>query len=283
VRGLVQAGQGNHDTPQQTRLLTPYVFAALGLLFLVVIGAGWAALRQSADQAQVEHTLEVEMRIMRVFSTLQDAETGQRGYLLTGIESYLEPYNEAAPRLDAELAALETLTADNPTQRANVNALRAASAERVRIMVDTINLAKGGYRERAINMVRSGMGRQTMDRIRAITDQMLAEEDRLLHERERIAAQTKLQLGSILVIASIVALVLGGLMFIALRRFTNNMTASRDALAATNRELTSEIEARRTAEQQLVQAQKMEAVGQLTASPTISTTRSPSSSARCRC
>jgi signal transduction histidine kinase/ActR/RegA family two-component response regulator len=260
----VQASQGHSENVRPTRLLTPYVFAALGLLFLVVIGAGWSALRQSADQGMVEHTLEAQMRIVRVFSLLQDAETGQRGYLLTGIESYLDPYNEAAPRLEAELSALEALMADNPTQRQNVDALREASAERVRIMVDTINLARGGYRTRAIDMVRSGMGRATMERIRGIVDRMLEEESRLLEARERTAAQTNFQLRAIIIIASIVALALGALVFTALRRFTATMTASRDALAAKNRELVGEIAARHAVEDQLVQSQKMEAVGQLT-------------------
>jgi len=264
VRGLVQAAQEHSEPVRPTRLLTPYVFVALGLLFLVVIGAGWSALRQSADQGMVQRTLETEMRIMRVFSLLQDAETGQRGYLLTGVDTYLAPYNEATPRLAAELDALERLTVDNPTQRRNVDALREAAATRMRIMIDTINLADGGYRERAIDMVRAGMGRTQMDSIRSIVDQMLAEEDRLLAEREQVAAQTNMQLRAILIIASIVALVLGALVFTALRRFTAGMTASRDALAAKNRELVGEIEARHAVEEQLVQSQKMEAVGQLT-------------------
>ena len=260
----MRSEQGREQAPPPTRLLTPFVFAALGLLFLVVIGAGWAALRQSADQGMVQHTLEAEMRIVRVFSLLQDAETGQRGYLLTGVETYLEPYNEATPRLNTELDALEQLTADNPTQRANVAELREATATRMRIMVDTINLANAGFRDRAIDMVRAGMGKTQMDRIRAIIDRMLAEEDRLLAKREQVAAQTNIQLRAIIIIASIIALGLGALVFSALRRFTTSMTASRDALAASNRELVGQIEARRAVEEQLVQSQKMEAVGQLT-------------------
>ena len=102
------------------------VWSILGLL----IGLGFFAvsgtiayrniqtLRES-DTA-VRHTHSVLIALDELLSTAQDAETGQRGYLLTGTQAYLEPYNSAVAALAARMDSVVTLTQDNPAQQANV-------------------------------------------------------------------------------------------------------------------------------------------------------------------
>src|SRR3954466_12020588 len=63
---------------------------------------------------RIDHTREVVIELERALSTLKDAETGQRGYLLTGDDAYLEPFRAASARMDGTLARLTTLTSDNP-------------------------------------------------------------------------------------------------------------------------------------------------------------------------
>src|SRR5690349_6054161 len=100
LKGLRQATGGvrQMSAPEPDRALMALV-AGFVLLVLACIGAFWLAGEQQRSAAWVNHSLEVENRISNVLSLLQDAETGQRGYLLTGRLEFLEPYRIAAPRL----------------------------------------------------------------------------------------------------------------------------------------------------------------------------------------
>lgn len=65
----------------------------------------------------VDHTRAAELQLNQILSELKDAETGQRGFLLTGLELFLEPYNHALTSWSGEFATLRRLTADNPDQQ----------------------------------------------------------------------------------------------------------------------------------------------------------------------
>jgi len=92
-------------------------------------------IREVATGVQwVSHTHEVLSEIEQAMSTLKDAETGQRGYLLTGERPYLEPYEQALPRLRGQLARLRALTIDNPPQTAHVLKLEQLTAERLAVL-----------------------------------------------------------------------------------------------------------------------------------------------------
>jgi len=69
------------------------------LLAALIAVSSWIMVRQQTEHEAVRHTLEVGNRLSRVLSRLQDAEVGQRGYLLTEQSSYLEPYNSAVSSL----------------------------------------------------------------------------------------------------------------------------------------------------------------------------------------
>jgi CHASE3 domain sensor protein len=92
----------------------------LGALLFVALNA-WMALRSvkwlAKSQKWVDHTWEVIAQVERLVSSAKDAETGSRGYLLTGQERFLEPYVAARKALPAELAGFMAVTADNASQQ----------------------------------------------------------------------------------------------------------------------------------------------------------------------
>ena len=105
-------------------------YSAIALLtgFLLLIGAVaatiWLSVRQQEAFISVRHTLEVENQVSLVLSRLQDAETGERGYLLTRRSEFLAPYRNAVANSRTDLERLASLVADSPSQSARISELR---------------------------------------------------------------------------------------------------------------------------------------------------------------
>src|SRR4051812_25068766 len=103
----------------------PVIGLGMALVLLVAVNAvSLMNMRHLlGGNRQVIHTHEVLRQIDDLFSTLREAETGQRGYLLTGEEKYLEPYENSLAGLERELGELRELTANSPSQRRRFQAL----------------------------------------------------------------------------------------------------------------------------------------------------------------
>jgi len=134
--------EGDVSVPRRGR---DYSAAALLAGFLLLIAAVavtiWLSVRQQEAFVWVRHTLEVENQLSRVLSRLQDAETGQRGYLLTRRPEFLQPYREATANLRTDLDRLSALVGDNPERAAGVNRLRATALTRDARLHRVIELA----------------------------------------------------------------------------------------------------------------------------------------------
>src|SRR4051794_19983740 len=106
------------------RTLDGRVLVGAGLVAAVMVVNGTLAYRNthqlSEDARWVAHTQEVRGEIGGVLRALADAETGYRGFALTGKDEFLEPYNAAVATLPDHLARLKTLTGDNPGQQERV-------------------------------------------------------------------------------------------------------------------------------------------------------------------
>lgn len=113
---------------------------ALLALFLLGNGmlAAWNIATITANERRVAGTLQVLGAIQDTLSSVQDAETGQRGYILTGRASYLEPYTQAAATVREQLTRLRRLTADNPDQQARVGELDQRVAAKLAELEQTI-------------------------------------------------------------------------------------------------------------------------------------------------
>src|SRR5580692_9288783 len=99
----------------------------LSLLLLIITSvASYSSIRNLMDSSQwVDHTDSVLIKIDRVQSLLRNAESGQRGYLLTGDTTFLQPLNNAQAQIAASIDSIQEMTADNPEQGRNIKDLRA--------------------------------------------------------------------------------------------------------------------------------------------------------------
>ena len=135
----------------------------------------------------VSHTHTVQTQLSKVLSTLQDAETGQRGYLLTGVESYLEPFKNANQKIHIVLDDLRTLTADNPRQQEELDRIGPLVHEKFNELIKTISLLKTEGLDIALALVQTDRGKIVMDQIRSHIANMEAEENALLAKRKDYA------------------------------------------------------------------------------------------------
>jgi signal transduction histidine kinase/ActR/RegA family two-component response regulator len=240
------------------------LIAGFAILAVAVLATVALSATQPRSYAWINHTLKVENQVRTVMSRLVDAETGQRGYLITGREDYLDPYNVAAAKLDGDLATLRDLVADNPMQLANAERLRADAAERVILLRRTLDLYRRGDRDGAVAVVKAGRGKALMEDSRGVVRDMLAEEERLLVKRNQDVRTRAQAVGWGFVLAILVVLALG---VFAVNDARLRLAASarvQAELEAINDQLKAEAASRASAESQVRQLQKMEAVGQLT-------------------
>jgi CHASE3 domain sensor protein len=124
-----------------TRILAGY---GLALVVVGIVGVvayrGTTELVDSADL--VTHSHKVKEAVFEVRSSLKDAETGQRGFLLTGEERYLEPYHEGVKAIDRYLQEARELTVDNPNQQKRLNALQPQITAKLAELAETIALRR---------------------------------------------------------------------------------------------------------------------------------------------
>jgi diguanylate cyclase (GGDEF)-like protein/PAS domain S-box-containing protein len=176
--------------------------------------------RYLAAMRAVEHTMAVETAIHSTLTLLVDAETGHRGYLLTGDETFLEPLMGAKRDVPWRLKKLDGLTSGDPEQRAHLAKIRELLQDKFVFIDQTQTLRREGDFEQAVLMTRGGRGKFLMDQIRGQCSAMLDREAQRLAVREAEAEHAE-ELG-----------VLGaglGSLFTALLAFFSFLTVHRDA------------------------------------------------------
>jgi CHASE3 domain sensor protein len=140
------------------------------------------ALTDSRDS--YTRAVEVRGRLRLVYMSLVDAETGQRGFLLTSRESYLDPYKKAVELLPAEVARLRTLVSGDPTQAKYMNELEGLITDKLEELGQTVRYTRAGDTAAALGLVKSERGRIDMDRMRTLIAQLGVSSDRTLAARE---------------------------------------------------------------------------------------------------
>lgn len=240
------------------------LLAGFAIVALIIAARAILAEAQIADRDASRHAIEAQQLLSSLLSLAQDAETGQRGYLLTGEKSYLLPYQHAVDALPALLKRVDEMFPSGSDSAQQAVGIKDALTRKQAELAETIRLYDAGNTAKALDIVRGGRGKLDMDQIRANVDAIRRIDGASLAARAERMEQIEgwLRIGSFAALLGI--FLLGVYTIRQSSRSFQEVAAAQDALSAKNAALLNEIETREKAESQLRQVQKMEAVGQLT-------------------
>lgn len=232
------------------KLAAGFAIAAL-MLFVIGVSGYRSTAHLIENNRLVSHTYEVRMRLTDLTSLLKDAETGQRGFVITGDDAFLEPYRASMSDIGRVSNALRALTADNETQQHRLNALQPLMDRKLAELKRTIDLRRTQGFEPTSKAVASGEGKALMDQIRQLIAQMDEDEAVLLKHRNAEAEASA---------EAVKALILWGSLFgVALVAFAGTLIArslSSQIGAAVHHIQTSSAELQSAANQQATGAKE---------------------------
>ncbi|MGK7861888.1 sensor histidine kinase [Falsiroseomonas sp. E2-1-a4] len=219
---------------------------ALGLVILLALGVGFVWLIQETRSyaMAVVTTQQIRVSNAEVMATLQDAVTGQRGYLLTGDPAYLAPYQAAQTQLPRELDTLAAqVAADGGVIEAQAE-LRAAVEAKLAELQQGVALVEAGNMPAAITLVRGGRGKLLMDQVREQIDGV----EQRTSARQQQRSETLERAGRFLLYGALVGLLLIALVSFgtlrAARSYTRDLEAAQAALQRANASLEQRVATR---------------------------------------
>ncbi|MDR3614941.1 MAG: CHASE3 domain-containing protein [Candidatus Obscuribacterales bacterium] len=157
-----------------------------------IITVGFISYEQTAtaldSKARGEQEFTVKSELKEVLGLVRDAETGTRGYVITGKEDYLEPYIKAIAKIETHLRALHDLVRDDPEMAGDMAKLEPIIADKLeRLEANIVTRRKDGFAA-AAERIKTGKGRIMMDEIRTLIDEMESKD--LEHSKLTTAAKS---------------------------------------------------------------------------------------------
>ena len=249
--------------PGRWRDIAPLV---VGFLLLIATIAATASLvaHQDANRAELRRSVRIRDAIFTLYSGIQDAESGQRGYLLSGDETYLALYEEAVARTPDRLSTIAEAVARNPGMAAIIARLSRAAEAKLAEMRETVALRRAGRGDAALARMRSGEGKHLMDEVRALFGEAQADNYSRLITRQEQAGEAARQVQLAVAAAVVLIVLLGAYAVIDASRRHQRTLRAHAALQEANASLIEAAATRDMLEDRLRQSQKMEALGQLT-------------------
>ncbi|CAB3898486.1 response regulator [Achromobacter deleyi] len=169
-------------------LMAGFVTAALATIVIAFVNVRSADTRVQAVNA-MNRVTETLRQLSLFNSALKDAELGQRGYLLTGDLTYLQPYVRSLPLIDERLALVKEATSTDSAQRRIVNDISAITQQKLSELRETVDMRKAGDIEGAMAVVRTDAGKDAMDRLRDLVGDLYTRQmGQLEDEREAWSA-----------------------------------------------------------------------------------------------
>src|SRR3984885_9702429 len=171
---MPQSALGEEAIHPERWVFRSYLFCALACIAIIIFA--WIVIAQERNLRQVNLQVrtwrDIEITTERLLGSLRDAETGQRGYLLTQDTAYLEPFEKSKNELMGLAAQLESFTSVAPEQLPRAQQLTALAKLKLDELSRTVDLARAGNIAAALAIVRTNQGRDLMAEIRSIANEL---------------------------------------------------------------------------------------------------------------
>jgi signal transduction histidine kinase len=220
--------------------LTSKSIAAAALVILLSIGvlSFRSTLREEEDRGWVTHTHLVIESLGQILTDITQAEASQRGYMLTGDEQYLKPFESCVGNVGRGVKEFRQLTSDNPRQQEAIKQLEPAIAVRLAGLRERMEIRRLSGLEAAAKAVANGdNGGQLMDEIRERIAGMRETEQQLLVARLSMAADSTWKMKAIVVVGNLLAVVFFLLAGLVIHRETGRRNLAEQDLRHTNEQL----------------------------------------------
>lgn len=166
-------------------------YALAGLVLLLVAAVGYQSTASLIDNDdRVNHTHLVRRELADLISQITDAETGQRGYVITGNETYLATYQSSLPRIGNTYNDVRKLTSDNPDQQRRLQTLSPLIDAKLTELQRIVDLRKTGGMDAAVSAISSNTGKNLMDQVRSVVGDADRAEAELLDVRSKMATSS---------------------------------------------------------------------------------------------
>jgi len=229
-----------------------------GSILTIMLGIGVTS-KISLDRLEhanywVNYTHQIKKGLEDVNTLLLNAETGQRGYVLTENPDFLVPYNQAQEDFEERFRTLRELLQVNPEQIRRLDTVYENAQAKMEEMDTTIELTQDGKRDEALALIRAQEGKQLMDEIREVMAIMREIEEAFLQEREVTADQAAAFADAVSLGGTLLAIALGtGVLAFIARSVIRPINDVSNAIAASSNEIACTVEQQeRTATQQSV-------------------------------
>lgn len=245
----------------KTRTIISLGFGVIIAALIVNAFFSYRALKTLTGNNQRLMTSEDILRELElVLSFAKDAETGSRGYIITGEDGYLEPYNAARDQIQIHLETLKTLVTDRPLQASKIPALEQLISDRNRLLSEmNFKRTVGGF-DKAKEEILKGEGKTKMDEIRASVAAIISLETANLKLLEREAADSRNNIQLTFGIVSLTAFILVGSIYALLRLDITRRQRNAEALQEANDLLEVRVEQRTEELQTLNESMRIEII-----------------------
>jgi len=210
------ARRGWHQIFSERLLIGSGLVVSLAILLAVYTLVHADLEDENEADSSVFRSQEVIGQLEHYLSEVKDAETGERGYLITGLPAYLEPYHVAESDLDASFKLLVKKSGANAGQRLRLTHLAALTRDRLAELKRNIELRRTSGFPAAQAQVESGRGKFLMDEIRQVVAEAQAEEQRVLQGHITVTASRRGGTQQALMGGGILSLMLLGTVFLFL-------------------------------------------------------------------
>jgi signal transduction histidine kinase len=225
----------------------PILLMGTGTLILIalILASAWLAATTAGLSAQVVQARQIRIAASNALETLLNAETGQRGFLLSGNARYLAPFQTAAS-ITRDLDDLDRLERDNASLRPSLARLRLLASEKMQELSQTVTLVQNGQRQRALQIVQTDRGIQVMDEARVILKNIISGSERTVSANLAVLNANARLLRAMAVVGGVLVILFSAAALWLVLRSVAAALRAREAVVALNTELEDRV-LRRTA------------------------------------